>query len=76
MKLDLSEYFVDPEDDPITYTAVNQEGDHYEVGIVTFSLSAGILTVNAVRVGTANLFVTAENEAGSSGHALFVRVVE
>ena len=60
-EVDLSEYFTDDEDDPITYNAVpNDEG------VVTTSVSGSMLTITVVNHGDTTIIVTATDSYNQS----------
>ena len=53
-ELDLSDYYDDPDGDPLTYEATSSNED-----AVTVSVSGSMLTITGVGVGTARIMVTA-----------------
>ena len=54
--LNASEYFIDPDGDPLTYEAESSNS-----GLVTVSVSRSTITVNAVAVGNATVTVSARD---------------
>ena len=66
--LDLSDYFTDPNGDPLQYRA-----EATDVGIVRLSTSGSVATITGVRYGTARIAVTARDPGGLEG-SLTIRV--
>ena len=65
--LDLSMYFMDPdEDDTLTYDAMSDSTD-----VATASVSGSMLTITAVSVGNADITITATDSRGESATATF-----
>ena len=59
--VDLSQYFEDPDDDELTYSASSSR-----TGVVTVSVSGSTLTLTPVAVGSARVSVTASDPDGLS----------
>ena len=64
--LDVSQYFDDPDGDPLTYTATSSNSH-----VATVSTAGANLTVTAVAKGTANVTVTATDSGGLTATQTF-----
>lgn len=60
-RVDLSQYFEDPDDDVLTYSATSNR-----TGVVTIGVSGSTLTLTPVAVGSATVSVTATDHGGLS----------
>ncbi len=63
---DVSQYFDDPDGDPLTYTATSSSS-----GVATVSTAGANLTVTAVAKGTSNVTVTATDPGGLNATQTF-----
>ena len=68
--IDLSEYFTDPENDPIINYNITQTG-----GIVQLNLQMPILQITAISYGETELQITAIDKYNSEGTAFIINVI-
>ena len=71
VRLNLIEYFSDPDDDPLTWTTVRSN----DARVVTVGVTGGALTLQAVRAGAAAVVVTA-NDGEAETSTRFVVTVD
>ena len=65
-QLDLQDYFIDPDGDPLTFAATSSEAS-----VVTTSVTGNTLTLVAASPGTANITVTAADPGGLTATQTF-----
>ncbi len=71
LSIDVGPYFSDPDDDPLTYSAVSSDPD-----IVRAELSGSTLTITPVSDGTATVTVTASDGDASARQTVSTTVQE
>ena len=71
LNIDVAPYFSDPDDDPLTYSAVSSDPD-----IVRAAMSGSTLTITPVSDGTATVTVTASDGDASARQTVSTTVQE
>ena len=70
-QLDLQGYFIDPDGDPLTFSAISDD-----TRVVTAAVAGSVLTINAVGPGTADVTVTAADPDGLTAAQSFAVTTE
>ena len=69
--INLSQVFIDPDSDPMTFTAVSSH-----TGVVTVSVSGSVLTITEQGIGTSNITVTASDAEFDTEEYFTVTVID
>ena len=67
LAIDVTSYFLDPEEDPLTYVARSNDAN-----VVRVSMTGSVLVITAVAVGEASVAVTAMDGGGWATQTLGV----